>query len=358
MPTRDWRTVGELLADSDALARKTLLDVSADQGPAMLRTWAPVVQSAARLWSVLPPASVVPATEPDLMVRLQGAGRGLGRSVSVNRWLGAGPADERLAQMAHNFSRAANLVERYGRDVQPTTSEVRADIAAARGRIMHPVYVAAHGTGVALAAYQKDLRDRVEAAARRHPPLSDRPNPREIDAAQVMITRLGVFEQLAGEYVAAHPVTLAALGEITDTPRATRLQLAMVASVDVAYLTREVAAMTQGFKAPARVIAPRTPREAEIEKVQRRTGPEDKTRAAPGRVAANQSIPLPESVRRGLVNLANDVIAAPNKAVAAAALLNVGGPVHRDKPGRERSARAADTRDAPRNNPNLGGPRR
>ena len=47
MPARDRRTVGELLASSDALSRETLLDVSASQGPAMVRTWGQVVQSAA-----------------------------------------------------------------------------------------------------------------------------------------------------------------------------------------------------------------------------------------------------------------------------------------------------------------------
>lgn len=227
VPMRDWRTVGELLADSDALARETLLDVSADQGPAMLRAWGQVVQSAARLWSVLPPASLAPATEPDLMIRLQAVGRGIGRSVSVNRWPGPGPTDERLSQIAYNLSRAANLVERFGRDVQPTTPEIRGDIAAARSRVMHALYVGAHGTTVALTEYQKDLRDRLETASRRHTPLSDRPNPKNVAAAQVMIDRLGVFEQLGAAYVAAHPVALAALGEVAVTPRATRLQSAL-----------------------------------------------------------------------------------------------------------------------------------
>jgi hypothetical protein len=58
VPARDRRTVGELLADGDALSREMLLDVSANQGPAMVRTWGQVVQSAARLWAVLPPISV------------------------------------------------------------------------------------------------------------------------------------------------------------------------------------------------------------------------------------------------------------------------------------------------------------
>ena len=42
----------------------------------------------------------------------------------------------------------------------------------------------------------------------------------------------------------------------------------------------------------------------------------------PRQVATNQLIPLPEPARRGLINLANDVIATTNQAVAAAAQLD------------------------------------
>ena len=120
MPARDRRSVGELLADTDLVARETLLDASADQALAMVRTWSRVVVSAAQLWAVLPPASFAPPSEPDVMVRLHEVGIGIGRSVSAGRWPGPGPVDERLTQMAYNLSRAAFLVQRYGRDVHPS----------------------------------------------------------------------------------------------------------------------------------------------------------------------------------------------------------------------------------------------
>ncbi|HEX8508636.1 MAG TPA: hypothetical protein VF635_03965 [Propionibacteriaceae bacterium] len=227
MPTRDRRTVGELLLDADAIAREALLDMSPEAAPAMLRTFPQVAQSAARLWSVLPPPSLAPAQQPDLMVRLQAVGRGIGRSVTVGRWPGSGPSDERLAQVAYNLARAAVLVERHGRDVQPTTPQARADIAAARARVMHTLYVAVHGTSVAVTGYAKDLQDQRDRAVRRHSPLSDRPNPRDIAAATGMLNRLDVLEQLAGTYVADHPVTLAALGEDDVPTRATRLDSAL-----------------------------------------------------------------------------------------------------------------------------------
>jgi hypothetical protein len=157
------------------------------------------------------------------MVRLQVVGRGIGRSVSVAGWPGPGPTDERLAQVAYNLTRAAVLVGRHGRDVQPTTPETRADIGAARARVMHTLYVTVHGTSVAVTGYAKDLQNQRDKAAQRHSPLLDRPHPRDIAAAEGMLNRLDVFEQLAGKYVADHPVTVAALGEIAAPTRATRL---------------------------------------------------------------------------------------------------------------------------------------
>ena len=43
MPAPDRRTIGELLADSDALARETLLDATPENAPAMVRSWNQVV---------------------------------------------------------------------------------------------------------------------------------------------------------------------------------------------------------------------------------------------------------------------------------------------------------------------------
>lgn len=478
MPTRDWRTVGELLADSDALARETLLDVSPDAAPAMMRTFVQVVQSGARLWSVLPPTSLVPAPEPDVMVRLQVVGRGIGRSVSLSRWPGSGPIDERLAQVAYNLSRAVVLVERHGRGVQPTTAGARADIEAARARVMHTLYVGAHGTSVAVRGYATELQDQLQTAARRNRPLSDRPNPKNISAANAMLNRLDVFEQMAANYVAAHPVTVAGLGEVAVPVRATRLDsalarwdiqahrtlasnptpphlvrvsrvqaliatttavfaeaaaqkgtadpevirrlspaldatqvawsqaakrwselrppggladpalihaasevraavaasaygragwakpdvldarldlrrtvktlhLGLVASVDIAYLSREVAAIGQSLNTPVRATAIRAQPELEKAVAQGETGYAGQTWATPVQVARNQSIPLPQSVRRGLVQLADDVIAAATKAVSRSAPLDSG---HASRPSGSSSkrdaGRAATVRDS------------
>jgi hypothetical protein len=487
VPARDRRSVGELLADTDLVARETLLDASADQALAMVRTWSRVVVSANQLWAVLPPASFAPPSEPDVMVRLHEVGIGIGRSVSAGPWPGSGPMDERLTQMAQNLSRAAFLVKRYGRDVQPLTDKSRADIAAARSRVMHALYVGAHGTTVTLTEHVKDMQHRLQIDARRRRPMSERPTTGEIKAAQVMINRLGVFEQLATGYVAAHPVTLASFGEVAATPRAIRLQsalagwdiqvhrtlaanpnsldlvriarvqallatvggivteaaatmgkldrglaeqlaprladaqlawtraakrwaelngpasrtdpalaraagevraalaatastptgwaapdqlaepldlartaktlhLSLLAAVDVAYLTREIAANHPGLTAPARVIAMRAQGEAELAADQGETQYDGTVWATPHQVATNQPIPLPEPARRGLVNLAEDVIASSNRAVAAAAPLSSRDPAQRDNTAIRGGS--AKTREIPANSPTLEGPRR
>src|SRR5215212_8008867 len=224
VPTRDRRTVGELLADSDSLSRETLLDLSADQSASMVRTWAQVVDAAAGLWVVLPSAVPGRRSEPDLMPRLRQVANGIAATTSAGHWPGPGPTDERLLQVAHNLSRARILVERYGGDVQPTTADVRADIAAARARIMHTLYVAAHGTALAITEHTKDLQDQLQIDIRRRRPVAQRPSIHEIKAAQALSIRFGVFEQLVGGYVAAHPLTPAVLGEMRPAPPASRLQ--------------------------------------------------------------------------------------------------------------------------------------
>ena len=487
MSARDRRSVGELLADSDALARETLLDVSADQAPAMVRAWGRVVVSAAQLWAVLLPASLAPSSEPDVMVRLHEVRIGTGRSVSTGGWPGPGPMDERLSQIAYNLSRAAFLVKRYGRDVQPITVEIRADIAAARSRVMHALYVGAHGTRVALTEHARDLQHRLQIDARRRRPIVERrATTVEAGAVQVLITRLGVFDQLAAGYVAGHLVTLASLGEVAAMPRATRLQsalagwdiqvhrtlaaspeplemvrvarvqaliasvagivtesaatkgtldrglaealclrledtqvawtraaerwaeltgptsrtdpalaraagdvraavaatafrqtgwatpdqladrldlvktaktlhLSLFAAVDVAYLTREVAATHPGLTAPARVIAMRAQGEAELAADQGEHRYDGKVWATPHQIATNQLIPLPDPARRGLINLAEDVIASSNRAVAAAAPLSSRDPIRLDKTRIRGRAKTCDTHTK---NPTHEGPRR
>jgi hypothetical protein len=78
--TADRRTIGELLAESDALARETLLDATLEHAPAMVRSWNQLVGSAAELWAVLVSAPDSPDGS-DPMERLRAVGDAIGREV-------------------------------------------------------------------------------------------------------------------------------------------------------------------------------------------------------------------------------------------------------------------------------------
>jgi hypothetical protein len=100
------------------------------------------------------------------------------------------------------------------------------------------------------------------------------------------------------------------------------LHLVIVAPVDIAYVVRDTAADHPGLTAPARTIGMRAQGEAEIAIEQGEIRFEGVSWTTPRQVATNQLIPLPESARRGLINLANDVIATTSQALAAAAQLD------------------------------------
>jgi hypothetical protein len=214
VPAPDRRTGGELLTDGDALAGETLLDLSPDQAPAMVRSWGELVGSAAELWAVLPSAPNS-ASGLDPMERLRGVGAAIGRSVTAGHWPGQGPADERLTQIAESLSRARNLVDRSGRPPQSSTLTVQAASQDVHRQVMHMLYVAAHGTTVALTAYVTDLQSRLEVGARRRQPLAERPTALEITEAQGMIARFDGFEQLAAAYLAGKPPTAGNPAEVS-----------------------------------------------------------------------------------------------------------------------------------------------
>ena len=226
MSMPDRRTVGELLADSEALARETLLDATLEQAPAMVRSWNQLVGSAVELWAVLPAAPNSPSWS-DPMERLRAIGEAISRSVTAGHWPGQGPTEEHLTQIADNLSHAQHLVERSGRASQSPTDSP-ADLQHAPGQVMHTLYVAAHGTVVALGAYAADLQGQAETAQRRRQPLAERPTALEITAAQGMITRFDGFEHLAAAaYLAGEPPSSTDPGQ-AETPTK-RLETALAA---------------------------------------------------------------------------------------------------------------------------------
>jgi hypothetical protein len=228
VPAPDRRTIGELLADSDALARDTLLDATPEIAPAMVRSWNQLVASAAHLWAALssPPDDM---SESDPMEGLRLVGEAIARSVRAGHWPGQGPTDDHLTEIADNLSRVRHLIERDGRPSGPATANREADTPDIRGQVMHILYVAAHGTAVALGGYVTELQHRLEVGTRRRQPMGERPTTLEITEAQGMIARFSGFEQLVAAYMFGQPLPSADPGERRAVAPATRLETALAA---------------------------------------------------------------------------------------------------------------------------------
>jgi hypothetical protein len=219
---QDARSVGELLLDADFTTRQVLMDVTGEDAPAMLRTWGEVVQSASEFWASLPPPVGGSASPIDgaTMTRLESMSQAMHRTQVRQGWPGDGPADERLLHVAETLTRAADLIGRRGGHIRPTDPEVRADLDAARMRIMHTLYVGAHGVSVAARHHVRD----VELSTRGKSSRESRGVPRGQDA----INRLAAFEQLAGAYV-GNRYASTAQGEHVRGPYGTeRLQQALI----------------------------------------------------------------------------------------------------------------------------------
>lgn len=232
MSAPDRRSVGELLLDTELIARQILMDGPDLQAPAMVRTWGEVVQAAGDLWRALPQATP-PMARADrqprrpgddvMMGRLQEMSTALHRSLRGQPWPGAGPAGEQLAIMAENLGRAAELVQR-AEPASPDRADTLADLGAAKARLMHALYLGSHGVAVALDNQIGDLQLKADV----HQTRLWRAHLKVAKATRV---RIGAFEQLAGGYVGqAYPHALD--GEHRDPASPSRLAQAL-ASWDI-----------------------------------------------------------------------------------------------------------------------------
>ncbi|HZA91011.1 MAG TPA: hypothetical protein VE420_00155, partial [Gemmatimonadales bacterium] len=195
-------------------------------------------------------------------------------------------------------------------------------------------------------------------AARRWAELTtpaSRTDPVLVEAASEL--RAAIAAAVANQTGWVSPDQIAARIDLPAT--AVTLHRSMVAGVELANVTREVAADHPGLAAPARVIAMRAKGEAEVAIEQGETRFEGVTWVTPRQIAANQVIPLPKPARRGLVNATTDAVAATNQAVAAGAHLNPTEHASREGADRPRPvSRAAQDREIPIHHPYRGGPSR
>jgi len=181
---------------------------------------------------------------------------------------------------------------------------------------------------------------------------ASRTDPALVEAASQL--RIAIRAAVANQTGWATPDQIA--GRIDLPATVMTLHRSLVTSVELANLTREIAANHPGLAAPARVIAMRAQGEAEVAIEQGETRFEGVRWVTPQPIATNQVIPLPEPARRGLINAATDVAAATNHAVAAAAHLKPTEHAPRAAADGARSVgRAAKEREIPIHHQNRGG---
>jgi hypothetical protein len=206
MTTRDMRSVGEMLFDVDSMARQLLMDVSGDDAGTLLRSWPTMVAAAADLWASLP-AGRPAVDEPDhVITRLSAQATTVEASLSGRKaWPGQGPTDPRINQMTQNLSTAATLVRRYGAELPHGHSEAHRDLEAARTRIVHGLYLAAHAVTVALHEHGRDRVDDAHGSGRPLQ-LAMHHSPYAVAPTGAWVDRMSACENTARNYLTGRMV--------------------------------------------------------------------------------------------------------------------------------------------------------
>lgn len=221
----DVRSVGEMLFEADFQARQLLLDAPTTDAALLLRSWRSVVEAASTLWQAIPRVGL---HEVDPMPRMREVANGIDAAVRQARWPGHGPTDEHLDQVADTFTKAAGLVRRYADEIGLHRADARADIGAARMRLMHTLYTAAHGIGVSLHERGRSLYQASQDGPRPRS-MVKRTSPYAVAGTAKWIERMRVCERAAGAYVGCR-FAQAIRGEATPPPeQSDRLQRALVA---------------------------------------------------------------------------------------------------------------------------------
>lgn len=210
----DRRTVGELLLDADITSRDALWDNDPDLAKARVRTWGEVLEAAAELWLAIPDR-----TDDPTMRRIQSLSDGLHRTHRQSTWPGPGEGDAHLEPIATSLARAAELVSARRHPTAPLSAAGHFDSEAARARLMHVVYVCAHGVGASVDQYAQGLQRAVDLRKRIGPGDS-------LQQARAAKERIGAVENLAGSYLQSR-WPLALMGEHRPRPEIGRLEQAL-----------------------------------------------------------------------------------------------------------------------------------
>ena len=192
----EGRSIGDLLLECDLTARRLLVDPDALDVAAMLRVWPELVQAGHELLNALPGdepeaipgVSVRPAHVDPVGERLHLMASALNDNLRPRPWPGDGPADERLLALTGNLVRAHDLLVRGLRTSAPPSPAVQADAAAARTRVLHTLYVTAHGLSLAAGAEARALESNSRS-------MQIRSSVHKLCALKLVVARLDTFEE-------------------------------------------------------------------------------------------------------------------------------------------------------------------
>src|SRR5690348_6993066 len=123
------------------------MDFVVDDAPGLLLGWPEVLDASVDLWRTFPPAPTPVAAQAeqrtmDLLVM-----RGNGYRAALRKarpYLEGVEPDPRLTAIAETVARTTRLVSEFGGDVDISKEPARSDLAAARTRLLHTLYLTVH----------------------------------------------------------------------------------------------------------------------------------------------------------------------------------------------------------------------
>ncbi|QKE85104.1 hypothetical protein [Arthrobacter sp. NEB 688] len=218
MRSQDSRSVGELLTACDLGARELLTEPDLWSAVELLRAWPELVQAGHELLAATRTPVAVGQTDPasvdEVAERLRLVADGMHAQLSRRGWPGPGPGDARMVAISDVLVRVHDRVEwRWRRPVLERT-DVAADAAAVRARVLHTLYISTHAV---LLAVRREALD-----ARQRPGGLTRVQSRRFGALRYAAGRLESAERMLSVPVyRAFPSALS--GQHVDTPRPDRL---------------------------------------------------------------------------------------------------------------------------------------
>lgn len=222
MRHQESRSVGELLAGCDLGARELLTEPDLWSAVEMLRAWPELVQAGQELLTVTRTPVAAGRTNPvrvdEVAERLRLIGDGVHAQLSRRGWPGPGAGDARMVAISDTFVRVHDRVERRWRRPALERTDVTADAAAVRARVLHTLYIATHAV---LLAVRQEASD-----TRQLPGGVTRVQSRGLGALRYAEGRLESAERmLVAPVYRVFPSTLA--GQHLETPRPDRLAAAL-----------------------------------------------------------------------------------------------------------------------------------